>query len=61
MRVNAQLIIGFALLVAAAILLIGFRDEEFLWFRGQPLGVVLAIVGGLDLLEYAYNRGRRHA
>ena len=61
MRRNAQLIIGIALLVAAAVLLIGFRDEEFLWFSGQPLGVVLAILGALDLLEYGYKRGRAHS
>ncbi|HLR85410.1 MAG TPA: hypothetical protein VK059_10710 [Nocardioidaceae bacterium] len=61
MRLNAQLIIGIALLVAAAVLLIGFREDEFFWFRGQPLGVVLAILGGLDLLEYASKRGRTRA
>lgn len=55
------MIIGIALLVAAAVLLIGFREDEFFWFRGQPLGVVLAILGGLDLLEYASKRGRTRA
>lgn len=43
--------IGIVLLVVAGVLLVFFRDDEFFWFRGQPLGIVLAVLGLLDLVE----------
>lgn len=54
---TTHLVIGVVLLGVAAVLLLGFRDTEILWFRGQPLGVVLGILGVLDLLDYARKRG----
>ena len=45
----ARLIVGLVAICAGAVLLIFFADEEFWWFRGQPLGIVLLIAGALDL------------
>lgn len=56
MNGRLHLILGIVLLVAAAVLLLGFRETEFWWFRGQPLGVVLAVLGVLDLFDYARKR-----
>lgn len=50
---TAHLVLGCVLIVAAAVLLIGFRDAEFFWFTGQPLGVVLGIIGIFDLVDAA--------
>lgn len=49
-------IIGVLLLTTAAVLLLFFRDAELGWFRGQPLGVVLAVLGVIDLVDGARRR-----
>lgn len=51
-----QLLLGLALLVGGAVLALGFPDTEFLWFRGRPLGIVLAILGVVDLGEALWRR-----
>ena len=48
--------IGVLLVVVAAALLLFFRDTEFGWFRGQPLGVVLGVLGVLDLVNATRRR-----
>ena len=50
--------LGVAVIVVGGVLALFFRDMEFLWFRGGPLGVVLVLVGILELAESA-RRGRR--
>lgn len=56
MESTVQLVLGVVLVAAGAVLLLFFRDAEFLWFRGQPLGIVLAIVGAVDLAELGRKR-----
>ncbi|OEU96414.1 hypothetical protein [Streptomyces oceani] len=56
-----NLTIGVIMLAASAVLLLVFPDTEFLWFEGQPLGIVLAALGALDLYSYARARRRRTA
>jgi hypothetical protein len=49
--------LGIGLIAAGAVLALFFRDLEFFWFRGGPLGIVLIIIGAIDLFE-AYRRFR---
>ena len=46
-------------MVAGAFVAIGFADAQFLIFTGRPFGVVLAIVGALDIAEALYKDRRR--
>lgn len=57
MNPTFQLALGVVLFIAGAVLALAFPDTEFFWFQGRPLGVVLAIVGAIDLAE-ALFRGR---
>ncbi|MFD9241129.1 hypothetical protein ACFV0D_04180 [Streptomyces sp. NPDC059556] len=50
-------IFGIAAIIAGGVLALFFPDLEFGWFRGRPLGIVLVVIGGIELLESA--RGRR--
>lgn len=45
----ARIALGLVTIIAGAVLAFFFGDREFWWFRGQPLGIVLMIVGALDL------------
>ncbi|EID56539.1 hypothetical protein [Saccharomonospora xinjiangensis] len=59
MATKAKVALGVVLIVAGAVLALLFREDEFLWFRGGPLGVVLVVVGVLDLGEALWRaRGR---
>ena len=51
-----------ALVIVGAALLIFLRDTEFWWFRGQPLGIVLVIVGVIGVATAVWEAkksGRR--
>lgn len=50
-----------ALIVVGGGLWLFARDTEFLWFRGGPLGVVLVVVGAIDLVGSLWSRDRRRA
>ncbi|WP_017622805.1 hypothetical protein [Nocardiopsis chromatogenes] len=52
-------IIGLALVAAGAILSIFFWDLEFYWFQGGPLGLLLILIGVLDLGD-EFRRSRGH-
>jgi uncharacterized membrane protein HdeD (DUF308 family) len=58
MNPTFQLALGVVLVVAGAVLALAFPDTEVFWFQGRPFGVVLAIVGAIDLAE-AFSRRRR--
>ncbi len=58
MNPTFQLVLGLALIAVGAVLALAFADTEFFWFRGRPLGIVLAVVGVLDLAEAASRRRR---
>jgi hypothetical protein len=47
-----------AAVIAGVVLLLFFPDTEFLWFRGQPLGIVLLIVGVVGVAS-ALRRDKR--
>ena len=53
MNRNRQLAVGGALIAVAAVLLLVFPETEFLIFEGEPLGVVLGIIGIIDVLDAA--------
>ncbi|MEU9818617.1 hypothetical protein ACIGG9_01065 [Pseudonocardia alni] len=55
---NWRIGLGAALIIVGGILALFFTDLEFFWFRGGPLGIILVIVGVLDLLD-GVRRGRR--
>ena len=57
MNKPTQLLLGVALMVAGAVFALGFPDLQFLIFTGRPLGIVLVLVGLLDVGE-ALFRGR---
>lgn len=44
-----------AAMIAGIVLLLFFRDTEFWWFRGQPLGIVLLIVGVVGIATAVRN------
>jgi len=41
--------IGVVLLVLGAVFVFVLPDLQFLWFTGRPLGIVLAIVGAVEI------------
>ncbi|QNG20273.1 hypothetical protein G4H71_12965 [Rhodococcus triatomae] len=51
MKIRFEPVIGVILIVGGAGLWLFARDTEIFWFRGGALGVVLMIVGALDLLN----------
>lgn len=51
MATKARVAVGAVLIVVGGILALFFSDEEFLWFRGEPLGLVLVALGVLDIGE----------
>lgn len=51
MKIRLEPVIGVVLLVGGAGLWLFARDAEFFWFRGGALGVVLMIIGALDLVN----------
>lgn len=58
MSPTTQTALGLALVATGLVLALGFPDLRLLWFTGRPLGVVLAIVGAVDVAE-ALGRARR--
>lgn len=56
MTTPVQITLGLVLLAAGAVLALGFPDAELGWFDGRPLGVVLAIVGVVDVAEALWKR-----
>lgn len=50
---------GIAFVAAGAVLAVSFRDLEFLWFRGGALGLVLIVLGVVDLVESFWSTRRR--
>jgi hypothetical protein len=49
-------IFGLAAIVAGGVLALLFPDLEFGWFEGRPLGIVLVVLGGIELLESTRRR-----
>ncbi|MDQ6522724.1 hypothetical protein RB608_03885 [Nocardioides sp. LHD-245] len=58
MNTVTQLLVGVVLVGAGLILALGFPDTELGWFEGRPLGVVLGIIGVVDLGEAVLRRRR---
>ncbi|WP_433607191.1 hypothetical protein [Prescottella agglutinans] len=50
MKLRLAAVFGVLLVVAGAALWLFARDTEFFWFRGGPLGVVLVVVGVIDVV-----------
>ncbi|GAA1723902.1 hypothetical protein GCM10009710_00840 [Aeromicrobium alkaliterrae] len=46
-----HLFTGTLLVVVGAALALAFGDNEFGWFQGRPLGIVLVVVGLFDLAQ----------
>lgn len=51
MQLRLATVFGVLLVVAGAALWLFARDTEFFWFRGGPLGVVLVVVGVIDVVS----------
>lgn len=49
-------VFGLIGIVAGAVLFLFFRDLEFGWFKGGPLGVILMVLGVIELLESTRRR-----
>ncbi|WP_017539360.1 hypothetical protein [Nocardiopsis halophila] len=57
---SLKALIGLVLVAAGAVSALFFWDLEFLWFQGGPLGVLLILLGVLDLAdEFRRSRGHR--
>jgi drug/metabolite transporter (DMT)-like permease len=50
-RVTFKRVLGISLVGAGVVLAALFPDLEFFWFKGQPLGFLLLIVGAFELVE----------
>ncbi|WP_280233139.1 hypothetical protein [Nocardia cyriacigeorgica] len=60
MQIRVTGILGVLLVIAGAALWLFARDTEFLWFRGGPLGIVLIVLGLIDVASmFATDRQRR--
>ncbi|RDI26932.1 hypothetical protein DEU38_108167 [Rhodococcus sp. AG1013] len=51
MQIRLAAVFGVLLIVVGAALWLFARDAEFFWFRGGPLGVVLGLVGVIDVVS----------
>jgi uncharacterized membrane protein YidH (DUF202 family) len=58
MRFSTQVALGVGLIGVGAVLLFRARDTDFFAFQGQPLGVVLVILGVTDVVEALLRRRR---
>jgi drug/metabolite transporter (DMT)-like permease len=58
MRFSTQIALGVGLIGVGAVLLVRARDTDFFAFQGQPLGVVLVILGAVDVVEALLRRRR---
>lgn len=56
MKIRFELMIGILLVVGGGCLWLFARDTEFFWFRGGPLGVILAIIGAFDIVNAVRTR-----
>lgn len=56
MKIRFELMIGILLVVGGGCLWLFARDAEFFWFRGGPLGVILAIIGAFDIVNAVRTR-----
>ncbi|MBC9718714.1 hypothetical protein H9Y04_39930 [Streptomyces sp. TRM66268-LWL] len=62
MSTAVQRALGAALVVAGLVLVAFFADKEIVWFEGRPLGIVLIVIGVIDIGESVWrgsSRGRR--
>lgn len=55
---TADLTIAVALVLGGLVLALGFADARFLVFEGRPFGVVLVVVGLLELVWTLFRRDR---
>ncbi len=53
-----KLALGLALITFGLVLRLFFPDTELLWFRGEPLGLVLILVGVIDVFQALRPRRR---
>lgn len=53
-----KLALGLALIIFGLVLRLFFPDTELLWFRGEPLGLVLILVGVIDVFQALRPRRR---
>lgn len=56
---NPRMLVGDALLVAGAVLALAFPDLRFFWFQGRPLGILLIIIGVIDVAENVRRKRTR--
>jgi hypothetical protein len=54
-KLTMNLVADAALIIVGLVLLLFFRDSEFWWFRGQPLGIVLLILGVIGVATAAWD------
>lgn len=57
-RTVPGLVVGALVVVAGLVLALALPEVRFLWFEGRPLGIVLAVVGVLEIVD-ALARSRR--
>ncbi|WP_080671599.1 hypothetical protein [Salinispora cortesiana] len=53
-----KLVLGLALVIVGAVLRLFLPDSKLFWFQGGPLGLVLILVGVIDLFEALRPRRR---
>jgi len=60
MRATLHLVTGTLLVLVGVVLALVYPDAEFGWFQGRPLGVVLVVLGVVDLYQGVNERRKGH-
>lgn len=55
----AQMLLGVALVVVGVVVALVVPEKQFLIFTGRPFGVVVAILGAVDIAEAVFRDRRR--
>ncbi|MFJ6940652.1 hypothetical protein [Streptomyces sp. NPDC101132] len=51
--------VGIVLVAVGVVLIAAFPDSTFLWFEGQPAGVVLVVLGVIEFAESFWRERSR--
>lgn len=59
MKILLQFVLGVVLLVVGLVLVLGYPDDEVLWWTGRPLGILVGALGLVYGGGAVWQAGRR--